>query len=333
MGRAAWIKDPADSTWKVVDYPTIKNSGSWEEEPYGWVKHNGQWENFYIRRSFSYNKTFSTDTSDYDLYADLVTNGWDEIQTVTVTITINAGIYIYSTNVSNPAFDMGGTFPDGSVINVTNNGYIYGHGGAAGNGSGGTWSNSSATGIADWRDLGNGNNGSNGGTAFKATDDISIDNTNGEIKGGGGGGGGGVGVLNGHPSTTTTAQDIEGGGGGGGGAGGYSGSGGAGGSGGSVSGAVGSNTNGTGGTTPTGTTGGGGGAGGAGTDTAITPGAGGAGGDLGSDGSSGSDASSTAGTQRETDYSPGSGGLSGYYIEGNSYVTWTATGTTAGRVS
>jgi hypothetical protein len=115
----------------------------------------------------------------------------------------------------------------------------------------------------------------------------------------GGGGGGGKG----------TSYYYYGGGGGGGGAGVNGGAAGSGGTG-----ANGNGSNGTAGSS-TGTAAGGNG--GAGTAT----GQGGSGGGLGSTGSAGSDTNAAA------------GGAAGYYIVGNSYVTWTAIGTVAGQTA
>lgn len=136
--------------------------------------------------------------------------------------------------------------------------------------------------------------GGTGGTALHIRSAISIDNQGG-IYGGGGGGGGGNGTGN------------YGGGGGGGGA--PTRLGGAGGSGSLANGMQG----GAGASASVGTPGGTGGNGGGG--SAVK------GGNGGSRGNGGSAASSGA-----------SGGLAGYYVDGNSNVTWLNNGTRSGRV-
>ena len=138
----------------------------------------------------------------------------------TINVTINSGVYIYSTSTGAYAMTIYG-LTSGDTINLTNNGAIRGMGGAGG--------------------AGNGGNGGGGGPAL----DVSINCTlnlwnNGDISGGGGGGGGGAAVT----SKTATGGGGGGGGGawygpGGGGGAGASGNGAAGGGGSDVSGGAG----------------------------------------------------------------------------------------------
>jgi hypothetical protein len=96
------------------------------------------------------------------------------------TIIINAGITVYSTASGTPAIDL----PTGGsgTITVTNNGNIYGQGGAA---------------------------ASDGGTALKADVSITLNNNSGaNLKGGGGGGGNGGAGGKGSSSTTATASSV-----------------------------------------------------------------------------------------------------------------------------
>ena len=126
-----------------------------------------------------------------------------------ITITVNSGIYLYSTSTGTPGLALsGGT--SGDTVTLVNNGYIMGQGGAGG----------SSTGNA-------------GGTALSLGFNTTVNNTNASayIGGGGGGGGGWTGTSGG------------GGGGAGGGAG-NGGSGGTGGGGGAI-GSVGGNAGGT----------------------------------------------------------------------------------------
>lgn len=148
----------------------------------------------------------------------------------------------------------------------------------------------------------NGTAGENGGLGLLADYPVSIDNSAGVIAGGGGGGGQGS-------SDSSPSGTVAGGGGGGGspqGAGGTS--------------VSGSGNNGTAGTTS------GGGAGGAATGPVggLYSGAGGNGGGYGQAGNTG-----TVGTYG----SPGSGGAAGDCINGNSNITWIATGTRHGTIS
>jgi hypothetical protein len=102
-------------------------------------------------------------------------------------IVINSGVTVYSTSTSTPALNLA----SGGVgsINVTNNGNIYGQGGAA---------------------------GSNGGTALKADVTTTLVNNSGaNIKGGGGGGGtGGTGGKGVYTVNATFSNLVDEGGGG-----------------------------------------------------------------------------------------------------------------------
>lgn len=147
---------------------------------------------------------------------------------------------------------------------------------------------------------GNGTAGSVGGTALSTTVPITVRN-NGTIYAGGGGGGGSVGLVQGFGSGKGYYTQSVAGSGGGGGAGIVGG----------IGGAAGGNATWPGGVGQTGTaTAGGAG----GTASYSNPGA--VGGGRGSAGAS----------------SNWSGGAAGYYIVGNSYVTWEVSGTLAGNV-
>lgn len=145
--------------------------------------------------------------------------------------------------------------------------------------------------------------GTAGGTAIYVTTPLTIVN-NSSIAGGGGGGGGGGG---------SNYSDWYGGGGGGGGAGGASPY--------ATGGAAGTSTG-----PGTGTAGAGGTAtlsfGGSGGGSNYAPG--GAGGAIGVAGSNGTSSAQASG---------GAGGAAGKYVNGNSYVTWSKTGTRVGNVA
>lgn len=242
----------------------------------------------------NFNITISSNRANFNLYQELANvYSWSTYNVVYVTVTINPGVYVYSTSVSLPAFDTGSGYPLGSTISIINKGNIYGMGGTGGS-------------CVDW--YAGGPAGSSGGPAFTAQTSVSMTN-NGIIAGGGGGGGTGGGGLG--PDYGWSAC-----GGGGGGGGGYNG-----GSGGTSraystqyaggSGAAGSTT-----------AGGGGGAwfysGG------YYSGYGGNGGAPGYAGSSGSSGNYTGG---------GGGGAAGNYVIGNSFITWITAGTLRGAVN
>lgn len=138
---------------------------------------------------FTFNATISADTQNYNLRSAALAGGWDGVAPLNATVTINSGIAVTANATSQYAFDTGASFPAGSSLNIVNNGYIIGMGGAGGNGG--------AAGAA-------------GGPALRAQAAVTVTN-NGTIGGGGGGGGGGA--------TYDYELDGELGGGGGGGGG------------------------------------------------------------------------------------------------------------------
>jgi hypothetical protein len=123
------------------------------------------------------NYTFSANTANASIDVTSLSGylaGYSDI-----TITINSGVYIYSTSTSNAALTLtGGT--TGDTIKIVNNGYIMGQGG-----SGGDVDGRAPSGTA-------GTDGYNGGNAISLGFATTIDNTNSSAYIGGGGGGGGA---------------------------------------------------------------------------------------------------------------------------------------------
>lgn len=254
---------------------------------------------------FLFFTSISSNQADYNLYNQMISAGWDGQRPVVVNLTINAGIIIYASTTSGYAFTVSG-IPANSSITITNNGYIVGKGGqGAGKGyPNQTDYNLTAPAYA------------NGGTAFYTDYAISIDNSSGTI--GGGGGGGGVGGSTSADCSCSGCGGVElngmapGGGGAGYGDGG-----------------IGYTnwrnntgyrlspiTSSAGGLTT------GGGSAGSGT--------GGAGGGLGQAGSTGGGASRCGYTNQS---GPGTGGAAGACTQGNSNITWLATGTRLGALN
>jgi hypothetical protein len=120
--------------------------------------------------SFTFNQTISSNTTNYNLKSAAIAAGWNQTSPLIATITINSGVFVYSTSTGTYGFDTGSTFPSGTSLSLVNNGTIQGQGGGGGTGNAGT--------------------GGGGGPAFIARHAISVRN-NGTIGGGGGGGGGG----------------------------------------------------------------------------------------------------------------------------------------------
>lgn len=137
--------------------------------------------------------TISANTLNFNLRNHLTSAGWNGSANLhNVLVTIKSGVYVYSDDVAQYAFDSG-SLPAGTVVTLRNNGYILGRGGDGGGSNRGT------------------ENGQNGGPAMNINCNFIIDNQSGYIGGGGGGGGG---------ASTNSAYIIGGGGGAGGGEGG-----------------------------------------------------------------------------------------------------------------
>lgn len=134
--------------------------------------------NFYGKSStVTINLTIAANTPNYNIRNAAVAAGWNGTSTLSVNVTINSGVYVYSTSTGSYALQTGTGFPAGSTISLTNNGIILGMGGGGGKAQdqdGGTaWTASGA-----------------GGPALLLSHATTITN-NGIIAGGGGGGGGG----------------------------------------------------------------------------------------------------------------------------------------------
>jgi hypothetical protein len=251
--------------------------------------------------------TISSNQTNANLRTLALNAGWNG--TTKVAATIASGVFCSSNSTGTPGLTVNGSFPGG--VELINNGFIVGMGGAGGRGTDGV------SGGA------NGTNGSVGGLALSVSSAITINNA-GTIGGGGGGGAGGRGILDSKNSPTAS-------GGGGGGGGGKSGA------------AANSSGGGGGGTDPAMVARANGAAGGAGnTSNGGTGGAGGNtprspaliapnGGNGGAYGASGN--SETINTNNNLEgpvRSPGGGGGA---ISGNSNITYIATGTRLGAIT
>jgi hypothetical protein len=240
--------------------------------------------------------TFSSSTSNINLWNHLVANGWSNSgQAGTWIVSISSGVVIGSSSTGVPAFDTG-TFPAGSTLQLTNNGTITGRGGAGG--AGGKGASSCALVTAPTA-------GGAGGPALQMRLATTLTN-NGSIWGGGGGGGGGR-ARGGN-------EAPKGGGGGGAGAGLVANAGGVGGTGAAGAGATGASG--------TLTSGGNGGAAGG-----IGAGTGGAG---GGPGLAGSAATGGEGTCSQAN---AAGGAAGSAVLGNSFITWITVGDRRGPLN
>lgn len=156
--------------------------------------------NFY-GKSNAFAASIASNQTNFNLRTWALANGWNG--SVAATITINSGVYIYSTSTANAALTIDGSWPGG--VTVVNNGYIMGQGGNGGN----------ITGANTWA------NGTSGGPAVSLGVSCTITN-NSYIGGGGGGGacvnqtgggggaGGGIGGYGWNGNTGSTATSAGG---------------------------------------------------------------------------------------------------------------------------
>jgi hypothetical protein len=123
---------------------------------------------------YVFNYTIASHTNNFEIRQAALNAGWNGTTPLNATITINNGVYVYSTSTGSYAFSTGTSFPAGTKLRLDNYGYILGRGGDGGAGG----------------SISAGYGGGGAGPALYAGYTISINN-GGVIAGGGGGGGGG----------------------------------------------------------------------------------------------------------------------------------------------
>jgi len=161
----------------------------------------GPWSDgvrFTTTNAFSLSRTISSNEQNYNMRDAAVAGGWNGVDPLYMTVTVNSGVIITASTTGSYAFDTGSGIPVGSILSLVNNGTIVGRGG-----SGGTESA-----------------GGSGGPALRAQSALSVTN-NGTIGGGGGGGGQGGNVnhsvsYSGEDGNYSYYGNMVGGGGGGG---------------------------------------------------------------------------------------------------------------------
>jgi hypothetical protein len=268
--------------------------------------------NFYGKANqFSF--TISANQTNANLATLATTAGWNGSSKLVATI--GTGVYLSSNTTGTPALTISGSFPGG--VDLINNGFIVGMGGAGGDGR--RIGGGNPTGLG-------GNNGGGGGLALSVSSAVTITN-NQTIAGGGGGGGGGVATWNSVSGKGVTQASAGGGGGGGGRSSLTNSSGGAGGLANFGAGTPGNNGG-------AGTSSSAGGAGNGGTFNYPgmgfnRGGNGGGGGDWGASGTGGG-FGTTPGSFTGGPFSGGGGGAA---ISGNSNITWVTFGTRLGAIT
>jgi uncharacterized Zn-binding protein involved in type VI secretion len=259
--------------------------------------------------TFVFVETILVNTANYNLRANAVAAGWNQVAPLIATITVGPGVIISSAGVNTPAWRTGSIFPSGSKLTLVNNGYIVGRGGVGGGGTRATGFAGSGGGGGAGVTIGAagaGNVGTNGYGGFNGND-----GQPGTLTRGGAGGayveygvavnlGPGYGGFNagkGGPALEAT-YDLT--------------------------------------ITNNGTIGGGGGGGGQGgggiqRNTSLVFAAGGQGGDLGAPGSQGGTKEVLVG--RGGAGIGGAGGEPGVAVIGNAYILWLAFGIRAGAIT
>lgn len=86
-------------------------------------------------QAFVFNRTISSDTLNYNLKNDALSNGWNGLIPLKATITIDSGVVVSSLSTASYAFSTGTSFPISTELTVINNGKIVGRGATAGRGS------------------------------------------------------------------------------------------------------------------------------------------------------------------------------------------------------
>jgi hypothetical protein len=156
--------------------------------------------------TFSFIATISSNTTSYNLATQATAAGWNGVAPIIASITVNNSISVSGTgDTTSSAFILPSTIPTKSIITLTNNGTIYGAGGAggrtnyagalfqeAGNVSGiGTGGSNGYNPYGDGNPATNGSSASAGYTAIYVATDCTFNIYNyGKITGGGGGAGG-----------------------------------------------------------------------------------------------------------------------------------------------
>ena len=129
----------------------------------------------------AFNLTISGNTQNFNLNTALIAAGWNGTDVVEATITVNAGVYVWSDSTASAGMSIT-TLPANSTVALINNGFIMGKGGTGGAAYGTSWGSGNTPAAS---------NGLAGGPAISLANNIIITN-NSYIAGGGGGGAGGA---------------------------------------------------------------------------------------------------------------------------------------------
>lgn len=262
--------------------------------------------------AFNFNATISANTTNYNLNTALTAAGWNGVDRVIATVTVDSGVYLGSTTNATSALVVG-SLPAASTVAITNNGYILGKGGDGNGGAGGpALTIGYATTITNNNVIGGG-----GGAGGVGADFVSGGDGWGDGQAPGSGAGGGAGYLVGSGGAISST---------------------------SYSNWIGINGGSTSGTSGTTSAGGEGGTAAFGFTEYVSPnsyataGTGGVGGGLGVAGSAGTRAVRSGediGNITKYNTDPGTGGAAGNCTTSgsNAYITWAVEGTRYGTLA
>lgn len=261
--------------------------------------------------AFNFNATISANTTNYNLNSAMTAAGWNGVDRVIATVTVDSGVYLGSTTNATSALVVG-SLPAASTVAITNNGYILGKGGDGNGGAGGpALTIGYATTITNNNVIGGGGGAGGIGADFVSDGSYGI----GQAPGSGAGGGAGYLVGSGGAISSRSYSDWIG--------------------------INGGSTSGTSGTT---SAGGAGGTAAFGFTEYVSPnsyatvGTGGTGGGLGAAGSAGTRAVRSGqdiGNITMYNTNPGAGGAAGNCTTAgsNAYITWAVAGTRYGTLA
>lgn len=161
------------ATWKQVSANAVGGQ-TWKPIPYTGPA-GTNWKKLGAAGMVTINLVIPSNTFNYNIKAAAIATGWNGTTPANCTVTVNAGVVVGSGSTSAYAMDTGTGWPVGTLLSLTNNGYIIGEGGNGGPVISGAVSRTTA-GLA-------------GGPSLNLRYPMTITNGAGYIYSGGGGGG------------------------------------------------------------------------------------------------------------------------------------------------
>lgn len=113
------------SDMEPTDFWEVAEDNAWRKVEEAWYNDAGTWIKFFDNKL---TLTITEKTADYDMF----TKALSPSVPIELTVIINAGVIVYSTDPTHGALYCSSNFPSGSKITIINNGEIYGAGGKGG---------------------------------------------------------------------------------------------------------------------------------------------------------------------------------------------------------